>query len=503
MNSSSPEGLTPTQCIRLLAEHRLRWMIPTIVCALLAAAYALVMPRYWQASQALVVRQEASSSESGQLGKFADLYQMRTFQETILELVKSRQVLAATLDFVSHQEQGWEANPADDEQIEALRRRVSMLPPGGAEFGKTEVFYLGVKDKSRERANLLVAELSRQLDIRLRHLRQERAADLSTEIGQQVALAQQSQDHDVSSLKEFEIAVGTDLAELRLLNSANSGQSDLRQQSVQLESESRQIAAKVRDAEQLLAVLKSSQSDPQQLVAMPSSLLTSQPTLRHLKDGLFDAQIRLARVEGTRTKDHPQVIAGHEAIEHIREDLHKELQVAVQGVEVELALNRQRYIGLKDKQRQLDQRLSNVVRQRAEYSELVAAAENSRQVLDQARKQLTAAQAQEAAAFSTRLVSVLDVPDAGTSPVGPRRASVLLLGAVAGLAIGLGWTFLTVTPIPSPAPAIQSSQVSSSTRTAASNGSKTENKYESTPGTVYTPYGADSFSAVANGSARR
>lgn len=499
MLSTENAGLTPKQCIKLLAEHRHRWMIPTIACAVLATAYALVMTRYWQANQALVVRQEASTSESGRLGQFADLYQMRTFQETILELVKSRQVLSATLEHVARANSDDEA--VTDKQIETLRKRMSMLPPGGAEFGKTEVFYLAVKDKSRERAVQLVDELSHQLDVRLRQLRDERAQSLIAELQQQVDLATEAQEKETARLAALEAQVGADLAELRLLNSASSGQSDLRQQAVQLESESREIAAKVRDAEQLLVVLKSSQDDPTQLVAMPNSLLTSQPTLRSLKDGLLDAQLRAARVGGTRTEHHPQVIAAAEAVEHIRKDLHKELAVAIQGVDVELTLGRQRYVDLKDKQRLLSKRLAKLAERRADYSNRVAAVENSRKVLDQSREQLTEARAQQAAALSAKLVSTLDTPDAGTNPVGPRRIAVVFLGAISGLILGLGWTFLTVSPIPfSNTDENEWSKVAEPLQTERTPTSPT-NEFDFPSGVTYTPYEpATSNGAGSNGS---
>ena len=231
-----------------------------------------------------------------------------------------------------------------------------------------------------------------------------------------------------------------------MLHSAASGQSDLRQQVVQLENESRRSAVSVREAEQLLVVLKLAQQDSEQLVAMPSSLLISQPTLRRLKDGLFDAQLRAAQLGGTRTVDHPQVHAAKEAVERIRKDLHSELQVAIRGLQIELDLSRNRYIDLKNQVHEINVRLAKLAQRRAEYSNRVAALENSRRVLDQARKQLTAARAEQVAAHSASLVTPLDKPDAGTHPVGISRSKVLLVGTIGGLILGLGWTFLTVTP---------------------------------------------------------
>ena len=444
MNSSNSAGLTPRDCIKLLAEHRHRWIKATLVCAVLATAYSLVMSRYWEATQALVVRQEVTASESGPIGRFADLYQMRTFQETILELAKSRQVIAATIQEVDTLEAGEPVDPPSDKAIEKFRKRLSMLPPGGAEFGKTEVFYLGVKDTDRDRAIQLVDTLSRKLDIRLRQLRDEQAQSLIDELDQQVQLASEAQAQVTTALLEFESTVGRDLGELRMLHSANSGQSDLRQRAVQLEQESRLEAAKMSEAEQLLTVLNSALHEPDHLVALPNSLLNSQPTLTRLKNGLFESQLRLARLGGTSTEDHPKVIAAKEAVQQIRRDLHTELKVAVQGVEVELELSRQRHTNSKNQLDTLNDRLGKLAGLRAEYSNRVAAVENSRKVLDQARQQLTEARAQQASASATSLVTAIDRPDAGSSPAGMRRASVVLLGALGGLVIGLGWTFLAV-----------------------------------------------------------
>ncbi|MCC6493538.1 MAG: hypothetical protein IT424_11010, partial [Pirellulales bacterium] len=80
MNTTPFPSLTPRELVRLLVAKRALWIAPSIACGLLAAAYSLVMPRYWEASQALVVRQETAGSRGPTPGKFADLYEMRTMQ---------------------------------------------------------------------------------------------------------------------------------------------------------------------------------------------------------------------------------------------------------------------------------------------------------------------------------------------------------------------------------------------------------------------------------------
>src|SRR5688500_13828024 len=172
------------------------------------------------------------------------------------------------------------------EDIEKFRGRMKMLPPDGGEFGKTEVFYFYLKDPSRDRAVETVGELCRQLDEALRQLRATRAEGLIAELKEQDKLAAELHEQETTQLTEFESQVGADLGELRMLHSAASGQSDLRQEVVQLEADARKFATQLRELEQLLTMLRTAEKDPLQLLATPNSLLTSQPALRRLKDGL-------------------------------------------------------------------------------------------------------------------------------------------------------------------------------------------------------------------------
>lgn len=448
MSSTYPASLTPREVVRLLSEHRKLWIAPTLVGAVLALAYSFVAPRYWEASQALVVRQETAGSIGATPGKFADLFEMRTLQETILEMAKSRKVVVATLEAADRRLTGREGAEPTAKDVEEFRRRLKMLPPDGGEFGKTEVFYFYVKDPSRARAMELVSELCRQLDTGLKKLRADRAGSLITELDEQVTLAAAAQAEDTARLVEFESQVGADLGELRMLHSGSSGQSDLRQESVLLEADVRRFQQQVSDSEQLLALLQLAVKDPQQIVATPNSLLTAQPSLRRLKDGLVDAQLATARISGTRTADHPRVKAAVEAEGEIRRDLHRELSGAVKGVEVDLQLGRDRLAAAKERLAKLQSRLTLLAQRRGEYSNRVAAVENSRVVLDQAKQKLSVAKAAQAAARTGSLVTRIDLPETGPYPAGPGRKVIAGAGAVSGLMLGLGLVFLTAGPRP-------------------------------------------------------
>jgi uncharacterized protein involved in exopolysaccharide biosynthesis len=220
----------------------------------------------------------------------------------------------------------------------------------------------------------------------------------------------------------------------------------LRQQLVQLEGEHRQTKTRLQEAKQLLAMLTAADRKPGQLVAMPNSLLDSQPALRRLKDGLIDAQLRTAQLSGARSADHPYVKAALLAEESIRQNLHDELRTAVQAAEAELKLAGERYEANTEQLSDVQQRLGRLAEHRAAYSNRIAAVASSRAVLERARGRLSEVRATQAAVHSASLVSRVDQPETGIHPTGPSRAIVVLMGMLGGLMIGLGCFFLSVGP---------------------------------------------------------
>lgn len=451
MHSDQAQAFPVMDMVHLLIRYRRRWLVPTLVCTAIALLYAFTMTRYWEAKQTLVVRQEASNTEAIQPGKFANPDQMRTLLETILEVAKSRQVVIATLKEVN-------GNRAPtDKEIEQFRKHQEILPPHGAEFGTTEMFYMIVEDPSPTRAVRLLNALCDQVERQLAQLRGLQAQSLITELEKQVELSTETHEEETSRLVEFEGQLGADLGELRTLHSAFSGQSDLRQQFVQLEGEHRQAKTRLQEAKQLLAMLTAADRKPGQLVAMPNSLLDSQPALRRLKDGLIDAQLRTSQLSGSRSADHPYVKAALLAEASIRQSLHGELRIAIQAAEAELKLAGERHEVNRAQLNNVEQRLGRLAEHRAAYSNRIAAVASSRDVLERSRGRLSEVRATQAAVHSASLISRMDQPETGIHPTGPSRAMVVLTGMLGGLMIGLGLLFLSVGPATPPTnPAVQS-----------------------------------------------
>ena len=162
------------RCLPPCRVYWRRWLVPALAIAALAGLYATFMPETWEASQALIVRNEAANSQASP-GKFSHVEDMKTVQDTILELVKGRGVLAAAAAKVT----GSEPRPAE---VEALADAVKLSPPKGTEFGKTEIFYLKVRDHQAPRAVALSDAICAELQVRFQDLRDAKAQSMIAEL---------------------------------------------------------------------------------------------------------------------------------------------------------------------------------------------------------------------------------------------------------------------------------------------------------------------------------
>ncbi len=437
--------VNPAEVVQILRSNPRRWLIPVVVCTILAAGYAVFHRPAWEASQALMVRDEVMGASTTRPGKFQQPDDMKTVQETILELARSRTVCAAALAEVGpgsadSSDASWPSNA----KVAALQARVKLTPPKGAEFGKTEVFYLNVEAESKTRAVTLAAAICKQLQIRSQDLRDLKAQSLITELAKTADLAKADLDATTQRLTAIEGRVGPDLGELRLLNDLNGGDSPLRRSISDMEHELREARQSVEANQELLQVLTASKSDTGSLTAAPNRLLEAQPVLRRLKDGLVDAQLRTAQLAGNMTDEHPQVMAAKISEQEIAAHVRSEIDSAVRGVQVELRLSQDRAVALETQLADARRRLTGLAEMRADYGNLVNERNQRSDILKTAEQQLAEARASQAAARTASLIAVVDSPVAGDRPVGPGKAAILFGGMFGGLIVGLGIVFLTV-----------------------------------------------------------
>ena len=447
MNTQPNSAFHPAHVLGILRRYPRRWLVPTAVAAVASVVFVVAFPSPWQASQALIVRNEATNSGE-EPGQFNHADQMKTVQETIIEVAKSRGVLEAALVEVgppSNYRKSSDAWPAASD-VEDLREAVELAPPKGTEFGTTEVFYLKVKDRNRDRAVALAQAVCDQLEIRSKEIRDAKAKSMIDELSKGVALAQADLQESTSRLSTIEKQVGVDLAELRILNDSNNGDSALQRTVGEIRAELRLVENTHHANGQLLGLLKAAQDDPGRLLATPNRLLESQPALQRLKNGLVDAQLQTAQLGGRMSDEHPLVQAAHEAEQGISRHLHSELAIAIRGLEVDIRLGAEHIDLLQSRRASAEQRLEQLAALRASYGNGVAESRHRTQLVEQAEQNLAHARASQASANAASLISRVDGPDAGTRPAGPGRAMICLMGTFGGLLAGLGILMLTVEP---------------------------------------------------------
>ena len=289
----------------------------------------------WVATQGMLVREEAGRRiESRRSIRYQRCTQGRTGNDH--RGARSRQVVMGTLRQLQSAEQIAAGEMPDEGAINSLMSGISVTAPKGAELGQTDVIYLAVKGRSAEEAVKLNQQVGKQLTLHLNNLRNSRTRSVIQELTERLRLTQENLNEATLRLEEMERIAGSDLGELRTLSQNGTGESNLRTALTQIKNDLRNVKSSRTTQEEQLQFLRDAQQNPEAIIATPNRLLESQPALRRLKDGLVDAQLRVADLLGKMNSSHPRVRAAQMAETEIRQNLHDELENAIQGVQAEM-----------------------------------------------------------------------------------------------------------------------------------------------------------------------
>jgi succinoglycan biosynthesis transport protein ExoP len=444
MSQAARSIVSPRQLVSTLRRHCVLWTAPTIALTVLAVGYGIVRPVEWRASQALIVRDEAGGSTTTRQGRFDTSEAMKAAQETVVQMsqnpsmIKAALVEAGTPDG-SHSPIGWPTRV----DIESLQDVITVSPPKGGEFGRSEVIYLSVDGPTRERAVVLTKAVCNQLEFQLQGLRRAKAQSLIAELEKTVSLGEGDLAKATTKLEDIEQSVGSDIDELRALTETTSGTSNLRGTSNHLQEEIRRTQLVHDGNAEQLKLLTAARHDYNRLLAAPQRLFEQQPALRRLKEGLVDAQLRTAQLLGRMSTDHPEVKAATLAEDQIRTQLNSEIDLVVSNLQNELKVSAALLQTLRQQHAEIDGRLKHVASLRADYANLLAVVRQRTENLAQASKDLADVRASQAAALSSSQIARLDEPQPGNSPVGPGFTTIVAAGFGGGLTLGFGLVFLT------------------------------------------------------------
>lgn len=441
MTAPNPLQQTVMSLLKAFRSYVWLWVIPTIAMTAIATVFATTKSTTWQASQALVVRDEARGMS--RQGRFDSTESMRAFQETIIEVAKSTTVVTEALKQLGPPDQLLTGKKfPSDADVQALQESISVAAPAGSELGTTEVVYLSLKGKTPEDAIARTNAVYDQLVKHLGNLRNARAGSVTTELEQSLTLATADLQKATDALSKMEREVGRDLAELRVLNQSGSGEGNLRIALNQVKTELRQRQSEVETHQQLKQVLIAATQNPDELLAMPSSMFAAQPALKRLKDGLVDAQLRTSDLKGKMSPGHPLVQAAIQAEEAVRQSLRSELASAITSCDTDWQVTQRQVDSLTAQQDDIQARLSHLAGMRAEYAVLVNDVEQRTSIVQQAKQDLATAKATESSSQATSLITRFQSPQVGDSPVGPGQTTIIGIGLVGGLMTGAGLVFL-------------------------------------------------------------
>jgi succinoglycan biosynthesis transport protein ExoP len=418
------------------------WVGAVVCFGLLGAGYSIVSSDVYAARQPLVVRDEAARSVD-RMGRFSSQSELKAAQETILEMAQNPEVVADALRQIGPP--GGRPDPfwPTAEKIEQVaEKKVSVLAPKGSEFGNTEVVYLQVKSRSRNRASQFCRAMFDSLTTRLRTVRRVRADSIIAELTHARDLARQSRDQTAAQLNKVEIEFGTDLGELRDLNDTISGGGANRRT---LEVTRRDLQAaelELEKMESLHRFLVAGAKNPQHLLISGGEMLARQPSLLRLKEGLIDAQLAASQLSGIYTRENPKRRASEAAEQEIKRRIQQEMAGTIQTMQPMMQLQRDRITRLRERETEFGGRLDLLANSRTDYSKLDAELRQRTQSLAEAERALAEAVASRSAALSTNLISELGPPQVTDDPIGPSGPAVTFGSMVAGLVLGLGSVFL-------------------------------------------------------------
>jgi len=418
------------------------WIGSAILFAVAGIGYSMISRDYWSASQPMVLRDEATGAVD-RLGRFASQTELKAAQETILEMARNLEVITAALKQIGPPAGTSSTNwPTAATVASTAKYLVNVRAPRGGEFGGSDMFYLQVEQDSPERASAFCEALFDSLTQQMRQVRQVRADSLIVELTHVKALAQERLKTAADSMREIEIKFGSDLSELRNLTEAINGEGANRRALEDTIKELQIADLELEKLHSLKAFLTRGLSDPNHLLVSGADLLTRQPSLQRLKDGLIDAQLARSKLSGNMRPDHPKIKTAEIAELAIIRAIKEEIGSVLQSMEPMIKIESERVERLTAKRDNLEGRLERLADIRTQYSRYASEVKHRTALLEQAERSLTDAEASRSAAISTSLIAKLGPVTVSDDPNGPSVKLLAVGGGAAGMIVGLGMVFL-------------------------------------------------------------
>ena len=433
-----------------LYRYKIVWIAPVILGAVLALCYATMLsPQIWSARQSMILRDDLLG-QPYKPGRFDSIESMKSAQETILEIARQPQVIRNAMV-----QMGPPANLkgktaiADwpsEETIEDMQEAVLIHAPNGAEFGKTEVIVLAVKQTTPERSlkfiELLLAEIIAKVD----EVRSMRLQSMEVELTRvrDAAMAELNKSKD--KLTRMDKVLGSDIATMNALSDPQTSDNSIKRDISQIRIEKREAALQLEKRSALLVQLKEAKAKPDRILGLAAEMIRILPALDDLKKEMIARQAEFAVTTGVYQPGHPKYERSKSVIAAMQQQIYLELDLCIAAMENEVKDAKARWSRLETEMNSLDQRLARLSANRTELLTLVAELNERTEIANRAQSNLAEIKSLADAGVSN-LIARVDVPQVSTRPDGPGKKVQILAGGFAGLMIGLGLVLLIAPPM--------------------------------------------------------
>ncbi len=433
-----------------LYRYKIVWIAPAILGAVLALCYATMLsPQIWSARQSMIVRDDLLG-QSYKPGRFDSIESMKSAQETILEIARQPQVIRNAMAKLGPPEtlknQAAIAEWPNEETIEDMQDAVLIHAPNGAEFGKTEVIVLNVKQSTPERSLKFIELLLIEIIAKVDEVRSMRLQSMEVELTRvrDAAMAELKKSKD--KLTQMDKALGSDIATMNALSDPQNSDNSIKRDISQIRIEIREATLELEKRNALLSQLEEAKTKPDRILGLSAGMIGILPALDDLKKEMIEKQAEFAVAMGVYQPGHPKYARSKKAIDAMRQQIHLELDLCIAAMENEVKDANTRWSRLDNEMKSLDLQLTKLSENRTEILTLVAELKERTEIANKAQSNLAEIKSLAEAGVSN-LIARVDEPQVFTRPDGPGKKLKILVGGFAGLMIGLGIVLLIAPPL--------------------------------------------------------
>ncbi|MBN7820235.1 GumC family protein [Bowmanella yangjiangensis] len=435
----------------VILNAKWRILLMALMVTLVAGLVVFGMPKVYRATSTLLIE-----AQQAQAIKIEEVYGFNSMQQeyylTQFEIIKSRAVAERVFhqfNILEHPEFQGKSSLTDD-LVKLIKSALPFLPaeqsldPEAAELRKT------TKTLNRfiDRISVNPIRRTQLVEISFESEDPKLARDVANALGQ--AYIESQLDARMGITQKANTWLGGRLEELRqrledsekrlesfreannLVDVAGITSLDARELQ-QLTDDITTARSRKAQAEGLWQLLGRYKNNYQRLQSLPE--VTSHPSIQNVRRELISVERKVSELTQVYGPKHPKMIAAQAELKTVQDNLRRQIQELVNGIEKELESADQNLVALESQLQQARSVFSGLSSVETEYRRLQREVETNRTLFDSflGRQKET----EVAGDFNSPVARFTDYATMPTEAVKPKRKLIVLLAFVASIGLGM------------------------------------------------------------------